>query len=274
MKTVRFEDLVSGLQAVGIQPGDGLLVHSALQFLGRPEGGVAMYLEAILGVIGPQGTLAVPTFNFGFARGQPYDPENTPAEGMGTFSEYVRRLPQARRTLHPMQSLAVLGYWADDLAERDTPAAFDPGSAFDRMLELDQSGQAPFKLLLLGADISAASIFHLPEQRCQVPYRYWKTFTGPVRVKRPDGSRVWETRSYKMYVRDLELNPVLTAQPVLERLQMLGQWRSYPLNYGALSTCRLRDFVAAVEFFLRADPWSLVQRVSSPQSPDSKGSSA
>ena len=131
-----------------------MLTHSAIQFLGRPKGGLDIYLQAILEVIGDQGTLAVPTFNFGFARGERYDPEQTPSQGMGVFSEHVRQLPDARRTTHPMQSLAVIGRYTDELVACNTPSAFERGSAFERMLELD------FKLLLLGADISASSIFH------------------------------------------------------------------------------------------------------------------
>jgi aminoglycoside N3'-acetyltransferase len=247
MQEVTKEQVVNCLERIGIRPGNGLLVHSAIQFLGRPAGGVALYLDAILEVIGPQGTLAVPTFNFGFARGERYDPERTPSEGMGVFSEYVRQLPEARRTTHPMQSLAVIGKHARDLAARDTLSAFDPGSAFERMLELG------FKLLLLGADVSAASIFHYSEHRHEVPYRYWKDFSGQIRTA--DG---WEKRTYRMFVRDLELNPVLTAEPVEALLEERGQLHAVRLNYGRIAACTLRDFVAAVDHFLAADPWSLV----------------
>ena len=40
------------LKAIGVQPGDGLLVHSALQFLGKPESGLQTYLAAFLEVLG------------------------------------------------------------------------------------------------------------------------------------------------------------------------------------------------------------------------------
>jgi aminoglycoside 3-N-acetyltransferase len=246
------------LHSLGIRQGDGLLVHSAIQYLGRPAGGVGMYLEAITTVIGPGGTLAVPTFNFAFARGEPYDPQNTPSAGMGSFSEYVRQQPGARRTTHPMQSLAVIGRYADELAGRDTLSAFDPGSAFERMLQLD------FKLLLLGADIRATSIYHISEQRHKVPYRYWKDFPGQVRT--PNG---WEQRTYRMFVRDLELDPITTAEPVKELLIRRGQWLEAPLNYGRVVACRQTDFVAAVDHFLDADPWSLVEN-----KPDSHGHDA
>ena len=180
-----------------------MLIHSAVQFLGKPIGGLQMYLDAIFEVIGPEGKVIVPTFNFGFADGEPYHPAETPAKGMGAFSEFIRQLPEARRTSHPLQSIAVIGRWSTDLADRDPLSAFGPGSAFERMLDLD------FKLLLLGADARAISMFHYCEQRLEVPSRYWKDFTGPVY-----SSNGWEMRTYKMYVRDLGLNPQLTLDPV------------------------------------------------------------
>lgn len=247
MQAVTAEQITPILRDLGLQAGDGLLVHSAIQFLGRPAGGAGIYLDAIRSVIGPHGTIAVPTFNFGFARGEPYDPLETPSAGMGVFSEYARTQPEARRTTHPMQSLAVIGRYAADLAGRDTPSAFDSGSAFEHMLELD------FKLLLLGADWRAISIIHYSEQRANVPYRYWKDFSGQVRT--PEG---WQTRAYRMYVRDLDLNPQLTLEPIVAELERLERWRSLPLNYGRLSACRLADFVAVADRLLAADPWSLV----------------
>jgi len=262
MREVKRTQVTEALRSAGLRAGDGLLVHSALQYLGRPVEGVGMYYTALCAVLegtssGRQetsiprvlsrGTLAVPTFTFGFARGQPYDPQHTPSEGMGAFSEYIRQLPNALRTSHPMQALAVLGRHAEDLASRDTASAFDPGSAFERMLELD------FKLLLLGADIQAVSMLHYSEQRAGVPYRYWKDFTGQIRLESG-----WQTRTYRMYVRDLELDPQLKLSPIQEVLQRDDQWSSVPLNYGFISTCRLADFVTATDALLAADPWCLV----------------
>lgn len=254
MQEVTGQQVTTCLKALGIAPGDGLLVHSAVQFLGRPAGGLKMYLDAIQETIGPDGTLVVPTFNFGFARGEGYDPQSTSSQGMGAFSEFVRQLPQAQRTPHPLQSVAAVGRYANDLASRDTASAFDPGSAFERMLELD------FKLLLLGADSRAVAMFHYCEQRAKVPYRYWKDFTGPVRT--PSG---WQTLTYRMFARNMELNPQLTLDPVVEYLQTQGQWRSQPLNYGQVTSCSLTDFVAAADKFLAEDPWSLVTNLKTGQ---------
>jgi aminoglycoside N3'-acetyltransferase len=247
LPTLKRKELDTALAAVGVTAGDGLLVHSALQFFGKPEGGLQMYLDALLAAIGPKGTLAVPTFPFTFNRGLDYDPTTTPSKDMGVFSEFVRTQPSTRRTKHPMQSLAVVGAAATDLAERDTQSAFDDASAFDRMLVLN------FKLLLLGADIQAASIVHYSEQRAQVPYRYWKNFNG--RIKE---SAQWQPRTYRMFVRDLDLDPQLRLAPIQKALEARRQWHSVALHYGKIAACSLADFVAAADALLAADAWALV----------------
>jgi aminoglycoside 3-N-acetyltransferase len=256
MREVTLPQAIDCLDRLGIQPGTGMLVHSAIQFLGRPVGGPGLYFKALQQTLdisraerpAGKGTLAVPAFNFAFARGEPFEPKATPSSGMGALSEYVRQLPAALRTSHPMQSLAVIGLHAGDLAGRDTPSAFDPGSAFERLLELD------FGLLLLGADIQAVSIVHYSEQRAGVPYRYWKSFQG--QVLRPDGS--WQSSTYNMFVRDLEIDPQLDLRPVQAALNAQGHWQTIPLNYGRISYCRLSDFVTAADHLLADDPWALV----------------
>lgn len=237
------------LAQVGVQPGDGLMIHSAMQFLGQPEGGLPMVLQTLLEVVTAQGTLAAPAFNFGFARGLPFDPAATPSESMGVLVEEIRGHPAARRTPHPMQSLALIGYYADELAACDTSSAFDPGSAFERLLDLD------FKLLLLGASVEFVSMIHYCEQKAGVPYRYWKEFTGQVR-----GQAGWQKRTIRMFARDLELNPVVQIGPVQRLLEQRGLWRSQQLNFGRVALCRLNDFVRAADDLLAADPWALVKK--------------
>jgi aminoglycoside 3-N-acetyltransferase len=246
MYIIRKQDIIHALKALNIHSGDGLLVHSAIQYLGRPADGLRTYYEALLDVI-EAGTLAVPTFNFAFARGEAYDPQSTPSQGMGAFSEFIRQRPEAQRTPHPLQSLAVIGKYADDLAGRDTPGAFDPGSAFERMLELG------FKILLLGADVEAISMLHYSEQRMGVPYRYWKNFTAQYHTV--EG---WKLLTYRMYVRDLGIDPHLSLLSVQAELEARRLWHSITLNYGRISTCLIKDFVNVVDEFLKRDTWSLV----------------
>ncbi len=247
MKTVNCDQISRALHELGLGKGDGVLVHSAIQYLGQPEKGVAVYWEALREATRPEGTIAVPAFSFEFAGGKPYDPLSTPSVGMGSFTEYVRCLPGAVRTLHPMQSMAVIGKYARDIASRDTLSAFDAGSAFERLLDLD------FWVVLLGADIYSVSLVHYSEQRATVPYRYWKEFSGQVLTRNG-----WQARTCRMFVRDLELNPRLDLSPVEQRLREKDEWRETPLNYGRIAIFRARAFIKATDELLEKDLWSLV----------------
>ncbi len=241
------KELETSLRLLGIEEGDGLLIHSALQFLGKPEEGEGMYLEVLQDILGSGGTIVVPAFNFEFAKGVDFDPAKSPSEGMGVFSELVRKHPEALRTNHPLQSLSILGAQDANIARRDTLSAFDEDSAFDVMLK------EGYKLLLLGATIQAASIVHYSEQRASVPYRYWKDFTGNLLV-----NRKWEERSYKMFVRDLDIDAQLDLAPIQKALEENGQWFQTPIHFGHVSLCLLTDFVRATDQLLAEDPWALV----------------
>ncbi|MGA9398046.1 MAG: AAC(3) family N-acetyltransferase [Anaerolineaceae bacterium] len=248
MLELTHEHLEKALYKLGIQSGDGLLVHSAIQMLGKPEGGIALYKQVIQKTIGARGTLVVPTFTLNYPITGRFDYRSTPSEGMGSFSEYIRQDPNARRSHHPLQSVAALGAAANDLISRDTLSAFETESVFERMLQLD------FKLLLLGADVQAVSMVHFCETRAQVPYRQWKDFPGRTWK---DGQ--WGEKTYRMYARILEIDPRLKLEPIKIELVRKGVWHDVDVNYGKVACCRLNDFVNAGDALLTIDPWILVE---------------
>jgi aminoglycoside 3-N-acetyltransferase len=241
------EKLEWSLRKIKIANGDGLLIHSAIQMLGMPTGGVQDYVTVLQNQVTDKGTLVVPTFTLDYPRTQKFDRQKTPSKGMGSLSEYVRQLPGAIRSSHPLQSVAALGYYASDLAGRDTPSAFERDSVFARMLDLD------FKLLLLGAGIQAASMVHYCEAAAGVPYRRWMNFTGQIMQ-----NGRWVQKTYKMYARILEIDPQLELQPIQLELERLGAWQEVSLNYGKIASCKVSDFVSACMSLLQKDPWVLV----------------
>ncbi len=248
MLELTYKQLEKAFKQLGIQSGDGLLIHSAIQMLGIPVGGITLYKQVLQKTIGANGTLVVPTFTLNYPSSAVFDYRNTPSVGMGSFSEFIRQDPKARRTQHPLQSIAVLGAAAEDLTGRDTLSAFEVGSAFERMLQLD------FKLLLLGADIQAVSMVHYCEARAMVPYRRWKDFPGKVWK-----DEQWVSKSYRMYARILEIDPRLRLEPIKTEMIKLGLWHEMDVNYGKVATCRLVDFVRTGEDLLSNDPWVLIE---------------
>ena len=92
--------LVDEFRALGMAAGDTIFVHSAYSTLSRAPGGVEggpqTVIDAILEVVGPAGTLIMPTFNYDFLRGTPWDVRTTPSQ-MGALTELVRTDPRAKR---------------------------------------------------------------------------------------------------------------------------------------------------------------------------------
>lgn len=260
-KTYSLNNLRNAASSLGIGSADILCVHSALWRLGLleqvPVGLIpAAVAECLLDIVGSHGTLAVPAFNFGFCRGETFVREETPAVNMGALSEFIRTRSGSHRSGHPMQSIAALGAAAEEICSPDSSTAFDPGGSFDLLV---QSGA---KLLLLGADFNAASIIHSAEQRVGVPYRYFKKFTGPYQ----EGG-VTSERTYAMYVRDLELNPLLCLHSVALELAARKQLQECRLGRGMLMVARLDHVRDAAESLLLQDPWCFVLNRSAGQAP-------
>jgi aminoglycoside 3-N-acetyltransferase len=137
------------------------LVHSALSSLGRVGGGADTVVADVLSVIGPGGTLVVPTFNYDPGT---FDPRTTTSV-VGAITEAVRRRPEAVRSLHPTHSVAAIGPGAEDVVrDHEKAHAFGQGSAFYRLLEMDAH------VMLIGVGHTTSSIIHVAEELAAVPY--------------------------------------------------------------------------------------------------------
>jgi len=248
-KINEFPDKFSQL---GINEGDVLLVHNSLLSFGIPTdckiSEVPSHLFHFLNnIIGKDGTIAVPTFNFDFCKGVAFNRQQTPAKNMGAFSEFVRKLPQAIRSFHPMQSIALVGSQSNVIIQNDTESSFCPNSPFDKLKELKG------KIILLGADFNSVSMIHWVEEKLEVPYRYWKTFTGTY-----IDNENFSTKSYKMFVRSLELNPILKLYSVEKELQRNNKLKEVSIGSGTIKIFDIEDFITIAERFIQANSYFFV----------------
>ncbi|MCX6344082.1 MAG: AAC(3) family N-acetyltransferase [Armatimonadetes bacterium] len=155
------DDIAAGLGALGLGIGDNVLVHSSLSSFGKMDGGADAVVDAILDVIGAQGTLVVPTYNY---TPGVFDPVNTPSV-CGAITEAARKRPNALRSHHPTHSVAAIGALGDVITEgHEKTHAFARGSALFKLL------QANGKILLLGIDHTKSSIIHVAEEMVKLPY--------------------------------------------------------------------------------------------------------
>lgn len=190
---VTTSDLLRCLESVGAGDCRLLYIHSEMSFgTPNPELGKSGLLQAVLDTLLELGvpTLCVPTFTFSFCNGVPYDVKQSRSK-MGAFNEYVRRLPQAERSIDPLMSAAVLGedrQVVRDLGHHSIGAA----STFDKIHGL---GHARFLFLGVGA-AKCFTYTHYVEERLRVPYRYDRELTGTI----IEGDRRRED-TYTLFVR-------------------------------------------------------------------------
>jgi aminoglycoside 3-N-acetyltransferase len=194
-----------GLRALGVRNAGLLLVHSSLCSLGFVVGGPVAVVQALLDVLGPDGTLVVPTFTS--SNGDPsrwartrkqavpqewwqtirdhlpaFDPRVTPSEGVGVIAETVRTWPGAYRSDHPQTSFAAIGRDARRItAGHHRDCHLGPDSPLGRLAETDGT-----KILLLGVPYAVCTAFHLGEYlRPDPPMRDYEC------VVLREGERAW-----------------------------------------------------------------------------------
>lgn len=195
-----------------------MLVFSNVQSLGIVEDGLDGIYAALLGAVGDEGTLIVPSFSYSFCRGEVYDHSATPS-AVGVFSNHVLNKEGSVRSMHPNHSFAAVGAKATEVTHYVDKSSFGYGSVFTTMLRYD------VKVLSLG--VITNTYVHYVEHLASVPYRYHKDFIGTI-VHR---SASYED-TFPMFVRDLERPGTEEEDRGFAREQFFASGISTNLKFG------------------------------------------
>lgn len=178
MKTILKQRIANGLIQLGLKSGDAVMMHSSLSSLGPVEGGAEIVIDAILDVIGKEGTIIFPAFvddlwhgRFGLKEcrtccgKQKFCPSKEPG-GQGMIPETLRKRPDVLRGCHPTHSWCVLGIKAEmflqDNFQAQTPCG--KGNPFEALVREDGV------ILCLGVSVNTITLWHYYEDLLNVPY--------------------------------------------------------------------------------------------------------
>jgi len=257
--THTLETLRSDLRLLGVQSGCDLIVHASLRSLGEVLGGYRNFLEALLAVVGPEGTIVAPAFYYGNidpaghnipppesdlvlyrARCRPFNPMLTPSQE-GSFGEMIRLDRRGFRSLHPVISFAAIGKRADEYTVNHKP---DDADGIDSPIgRIYQRGKG--QILLVGVDHIKNTSIHLAESLAGCPH-YHKAI---LRYKFDDNN--WT-----------ELKGIGGCSGGFHKIRGLIDFQIYEIS-GAVGNARTilvkqKPFVDAARDALIETPWALL----------------
>ena len=239
-----FEKLVEGFRDLGVEEGDTLLVHSSYKSLGAVDGGPQIVINALESVLGEDGTLVMPTFNFDFNKGTPWDVRLTPSK-MGVLTELVRNNPRAKRVFHPFYSFAILGKHAEMLGSLRYKSSYERNSVFGKLRDLDG------KIMVIGLSYTnSMTFFHHIEQMEGVDYRFLKEFTGEV----TDWDGTTKVDTFEMLVRDIDKGVITEVNPMGELMEKEGIIKVGKIGEADVKLMKANDVYAFTAREMRRDP--------------------
>lgn len=234
-------DLIATLRAAGVCAGQ--VVFCAGEIKGRLP---AEVWAAFQEVIGPEGTLCVPTFTHSFSQGQIYDPDQTPGQH-GPWSEWVRQRPDAQRSRDPIFSVAAVGARAVELTQAVSLECFGPESFWARL------EAANGFVCALGGSLPETVVTYF-EKKARVSYRFDKLFTGSFSEQ-----GILRKGAVLSFVRDAnEADTEPSLDPLQERLLAKGLARLGMGDSGEILGVSMTQLGAEIESTLAAEPAFLI----------------
>ena len=197
---IRLKELASHL---GINKGDRVYVTSDVKELlyglmhHEDETDLSVLIDGIIDIIGEEGSLVFPTFNWSFCGGTPFDYYKTPCK-TGSLGKIALKRDDFKRTKHPIYSFAVWGKDKEAMCALNNKSSFGSDSPFAFMVEHG------YRNLFIDKDLEHSFVFvHYVEQSVgHIHYRYLKDFTAEY----TDENGITDIRTYDMNVRDLDMD--------------------------------------------------------------------
>ena len=158
------------LRSLGVRRGGVLVVHTSFRAVRPVEGGPSGLIDALLGALGPDGTLVMPSWTGD--DDTPFDRDNTPASAdLGVVPETFRKRSGVQRSAHPF-AFAALGPVAREIV--GDPLPIPPHRVESGIGRVHQHGG---QILLLGVGHDSNTTIHLAEALARVPYGLPKHIT-------------------------------------------------------------------------------------------------
>jgi len=245
------EDIDIALRKLGLKRGDIVSVHSSLSSFWYVEGGADTLIDALLDIVGREGTIVMPTHSTNLAKVKlgskevaagalwlyrvlPYNYKETPCS-TGAIPETFRKRKGVMRSLNPVFSVAVIGPKAKEIVEAGNESVL---KAWKKLLELEGY------ILLMGVDLGVCTAMHLAEEIVVLPEHILEKITPPKWFveKYPQDEWEWDFASYPEFSK---MEKPCQKHKVMKTIKVGG---------ATLKLVKLRELIDLYVEYLRKDP--------------------
>jgi aminoglycoside 3-N-acetyltransferase len=242
------QEILQKLEKVGVKKGDVVYVASFSPVLGNGPNVLDDSLDALMEMVGKEGAIIMPAFNWDYCSGAVFDPLTTPSK-VGVLTEAFRKRPDVSRSITPPWcTFLVWGREAKKIISIKGTSGFGadgiPQYLFDENV----------RYILIGCSYNDAVIqVHWLEEKYEVPYRFWKQFRGQVLLENELVSDV-----SSMYARRLDIDAEIDSEPLTAQFDESDKVSVEMLGLGKLRSFLTRDYVDFMTPFFEEDKLCLL----------------
>lgn len=160
------EEIISDLKKLGLKRNDTVIVHSSLKSIGFVIGGARTVIDALIEVLGPEGTLVIPTYTmittmYDTCISESYNNFNVKNSKthLGAIPSTFLSYDNISRSIHPTHSVSAIGKFARQITEDHHKGnrTFGMNSPWSKIIQLDG------KILGIGISLGPTTQYHYVE---------------------------------------------------------------------------------------------------------------
>jgi aminoglycoside N3'-acetyltransferase len=226
-----------------------VVVHSSLISFGKVSSGAKTFLDLILHIIGPKGTIFVPSFTFDSH--SPFNIFTEPPKSNGALSNLIFNERSSVRSGSYIHSYIGLGPKAKLLKDIKPDRSFGSGTFFDLAIKQEMLW------VMLGVDMnSGCTLLHHIEHLASVPYRKSITLIRKVEMNNKNILNCdydYFARSDESYSQNFEAClPLMLKKSILKKAIA-----PYGESYAGFAS----DITLEILKILDEDPFFLVKKI-------------
>lgn len=211
-----------------LKAGDDVLIHAALSPLGHFDDGIDALIESICQAVTSSGTVIMMADTRSFSKTGVFSMD-MPSE-TGLITERFRLKEGVKRSCVPMASFCAWGARSDEYTQ-PYHSHLDDTATIARLLKNDG------KIMLLGIGYEKCTLYHLAEERHDLPYNFYKNFEGVLKSKSQADTPIHQ-RYYVRKDMSLKKDPSIAGR----MLEARNQATVIPLGNEFIRVFNARDF--------------------------------